>query len=206
MLNYMENNFDDSSTFGTASSCSDSTGTVDLSALTPYDVICGRHKAAFNNIGNRRFRITVSLNKMRYLKAKSRKEKSAVIQSIVDLVNISDGKFLERQGDSWVELTTKKAMAKVGHAIRDMIEASSCKSTRVAKSSVVLSSLQRHPYIVKAVPNVHEVYPVKPKDVVRHDYFEAFRRESFESFDSCMIDWLGLNSESLLDGCTEYDV
>jgi hypothetical protein len=30
--------------------------------LGSYDILCGRGKIAFNNIGNRRFRVTISLN------------------------------------------------------------------------------------------------------------------------------------------------
>ena len=54
--------------------------------IGPYDVICGRNKTAFNNIGNRRFRFTIALALPRFLIAKSRKEKSIVIQSVQQLV------------------------------------------------------------------------------------------------------------------------
>jgi hypothetical protein len=107
---------------------------LDTSQLGPYDVICGRHKAAFNNIGNRRFRFTVSLALERYLRAPTRKAKSLVIARLADLVHANGGHFfeLQNQGGStsdgvgggptwqWVELSRKKSHQKVGHALRDM--------------------------------------------------------------------------------------
>jgi hypothetical protein len=93
-----------------------------LAALGDYDVLCGRHKAAFNNTGNRRFRITVSLSLACFMKASSRKEKNTVIKSILKIVQGNGGRFLEydKKVQNFVELSTKKAHMKVGHALRDM--------------------------------------------------------------------------------------
>lgn len=88
-----------------------------------YDVLCGRHKAAFNNVGNRRFRVTVSLSLNRYLQAKSRKDRSVVIASVTALVHSIGGRFLQRKNGAWVELSEKEAHNKTGHALRDMAAA-----------------------------------------------------------------------------------
>jgi hypothetical protein len=104
------------------------TSTPDLSVLGPYDVICGRHKAAFNNIGNRRFRITVALALERYMSSVSRKDKTAVMEGVAALVRSNGGRFLlhqARDGDSddsspWVELSQDQTHQKVAHAFRDM--------------------------------------------------------------------------------------
>jgi hypothetical protein len=93
-----------------------------------YDVLCGRDKAAFNNIGNRRFRVTVSLSLERYLQAATRKEKSVVIKSVVTMLHADGGKFLQqvpcKSSDSdaslYIELNEKQAHEKAGHALRDM--------------------------------------------------------------------------------------
>jgi hypothetical protein len=104
-----------------------------------YDVICGRHKAAFNNIGNRRFRISVALAQERYTSASTRIDKSIVIKSIADLVRSTGGRFLHRKDGAWVELEEKHVHEKVGHALRDMAVASAMKSqcsfNRFPKSS-----------------------------------------------------------------------
>lgn len=88
-----------------------------------YDVLCGRHKAAFNNVGNRRFRVTVSLALDRYLQAKSRKDRSVVIASVAALVHSIGGRFLQRKKGAWVELSEKEAHNKTGHALRDLAAA-----------------------------------------------------------------------------------
>jgi hypothetical protein len=118
-----------------------STSATSLSPSSPppslgvYDVICGRHKAAFNNIGNRRFRCTIALALPRFLQSKSRKDKSIVIESIRQLVHQNGGKFLIAQSTNatpmdeastndstniiWEELDPKQSHLKVGHALRD---------------------------------------------------------------------------------------
>jgi hypothetical protein len=109
---------------------------LDTSSLGPYDVVCGRHRAAFRNVGNRRFRFSVSLVLPRYLRAPTRKAKSLVIARLAELVQSNGGRFLEQQqvattahnGSAtatattwqWVELSKKKSHQKVGHALRDM--------------------------------------------------------------------------------------
>ena len=42
--------------------------------LQPFDVLCGRDKKCYNNIGNRRFRILINSNLPRYLRCSNRKE------------------------------------------------------------------------------------------------------------------------------------
>ncbi len=88
----------------------------------PYDVMCGRHRLAFNNVGNRRFRVTVSLSVEQYMKAATRKDKSRIILSVVDIVKSTGGRFIKwnNREKMWLELNEKEAREKVGHALRDM--------------------------------------------------------------------------------------
>lgn len=125
-----------------ASSFSNHQGGNVIHEFSPYDVMCGRHKAAFNNIGNRRFRVTVSLSLARYVSAATRKDKSIVIKSVAALVRSTGGRFVHCRKGAWVELTEKQAHDKVGHALRDMAmaaskqgEAASTASTRTGTSS-----------------------------------------------------------------------
>jgi hypothetical protein len=90
------------------------------SEIGGYDILCGRHKAAFNNIGNRRFRITVALALDRYLSASTRREKSNVIKSITSLVHRNGGRFLQLEHGKWIELNAERAHKKVAHAMRDV--------------------------------------------------------------------------------------
>jgi hypothetical protein len=91
-------------------------------SLGPYDIICGRCSTAFNNIGNRRFRVTISLNVKKYIDAPNRQEKKKVIQTVVDLLLRELGaKFLKRNKDlQFVEVSERLARQKVQHALRDM--------------------------------------------------------------------------------------
>jgi hypothetical protein len=92
--------------------------------LGKYDVICGRHKDAFDNVGNRRFRVLIALSVSKYVHAPSRAHKSAVIKDIVDSIHTAGGRFLQRpKGAStckWEELDEKQTYDKIGHALRDM--------------------------------------------------------------------------------------
>ena len=92
----------------------------DATTLGPYDILCGRHKDAFNNVGNRRFRVTVSLWFSRYTSASSRLQKSFIIQSIHDTTRQAGGRFLKRRGRVYQELNQKQVHEKIGHALRDM--------------------------------------------------------------------------------------
>jgi hypothetical protein len=109
-----------------------------VNVLGFYDVICGRHKAAFDNIGNRRFRVLVALAHEKYANASSRAHKSIVIKDIVDSVHNGGGRFLQRLGCNWVELDDKQTHDKVGHALRDMAVASKAKTSnqKLRKNSI----------------------------------------------------------------------
>jgi hypothetical protein len=86
-----------------------------------HDVLCGRSKMAFNNVGNRRFRVIVSLSLNSYVnEAKSRKEKSRVIRNIVESTKACGGRFLQFMNGDLRELSEREAHDKVGHAVRDM--------------------------------------------------------------------------------------
>jgi hypothetical protein len=87
----------------------------------PSDILCGRTSDAFNNIGNRRFRITIGLNLKRYMESTNRQEKTKLVASIVHLLRHEVGaRFLRRTANGYEELREKQCKEKVGHAFRDM--------------------------------------------------------------------------------------
>jgi hypothetical protein len=55
-----------------------------LRTIGPYDILAGRHKLAFNNIGSSRFRVTVSLSLPKH--APTRQDKTLVIVSMVKVL------------------------------------------------------------------------------------------------------------------------
>jgi hypothetical protein len=106
---------------GEASATVKSSTSQNLVVIGPYDIICGRCSTAFNNIGNRRFRFTINFNLQRYNDAKSRRDKTEVIMSVVQLLRDDIGaRFLKLHGKAWIELGEKQARGKVGHALRDL--------------------------------------------------------------------------------------
>eukprot|EP00980_Cylindrotheca_fusiformis_P012184 scaffold2959_cov64-Cylindrotheca_fusiformis.AAC.1 len=48
---------------------------VDQTLIGPYDILCGRTSNAYNNIGNRRFRVTIRMFLQRYQDLGSRADR-----------------------------------------------------------------------------------------------------------------------------------
>jgi hypothetical protein len=91
-------------------------------SLQPYDIICGRQSQSLNYIGNRRFRVTISLNLHQYrATADDRKKRAELITNIIKVLNTEAGaKFLKMKGGTYVELSKREIRQKVAHALRDM--------------------------------------------------------------------------------------
>ena len=97
----------------------------------PYDVICGRNSAAFNSVGNRRFRWTIAMNLERYTNARRRDEKTKIIQEMSNVL-LSTGddvvgrsgagaRFLKKLGKNrYRPLTVKQIHEKIGHCFREL--------------------------------------------------------------------------------------
>ena len=111
-----------------------------LSELQPYDIICGRDKVCYHNVGNKRFRILISLNLNKYLMATTRSERSALIHSLTE--DLLDGHckfcFWKRVNNSLMELDREQIREKVGHALRDAKSKQKSNSARksIAKAMV----------------------------------------------------------------------
>ena len=81
-----------------------------------------------NTAGNKWFRDAVSGSMEEYMKADNRFEKSLVVHSIMDNVKKQGGRFLKKDysAGKWVELNEPQAKEKVGHAVRDAVNAAFC--------------------------------------------------------------------------------
>mmetsp|Transcript_625 Transcript_625/g.1469 ORF Transcript_625/g.1469 Transcript_625/m.1469 type:complete len:292 (-) Transcript_625:520-1395(-) len=86
-----------------------------------YDVLCGRGTQSFIHIGNRRFRITIAMNLDRYLRFRTRVERTSRVEEILKSVRAAGGRFLKRDKITgmWFDIGDKAAHKKVGHALRD---------------------------------------------------------------------------------------
>lgn len=93
-----------------------------VNSLGPYDVICGRGSLAFNNIGNRRFRILIGMNVNRYNDTEGRHRKGLFIGSLVGtFLNEIGARFFKLKQGELIELTERQIRQKVGHALRDVL-------------------------------------------------------------------------------------
>jgi len=93
-----------------------------IESLSPYDVVCGRGSLAFNNIGNRRFRLLISMNVSRYNKSDGRHRKGLFIGSLVrTFIGEIGARFFKMKNGQLVELTERQIRQKVGHALRDVL-------------------------------------------------------------------------------------
>ena len=101
------------------------TMTAESVILGPYDVICGRGKLSFNNIGNRRFRMIIGMNGSKYNNINSRHWKGLFIRSLVDtFVNEIGAKYYKMDRNNTkqlIELTKTQRREKIGHALRDVV-------------------------------------------------------------------------------------
>lgn len=156
----ISNNSDNSTT----ECCKDET-------VGPYDVLCGRNKAAFNNVGNRRFRVNVARSLDKYMNvASTRKEKSQVIREVIMITRACGGRFIiERQG-KYEELSDRQTHEKVGHAVRDMLNAR--EKVLASKSAFeTISALNGNAKSLKnkAVPEDCRSFFEKPEKLHSHE-------------------------------------
>jgi hypothetical protein len=94
----------------------------------PYDVVCGRGKGSYNRPGNRLFRELVLEYVPEYMGARSKLDKSIVLNSIIERVQRQgNGTALfvkyDRRSKKWFEIGDDVAREKVGHALREAINA-----------------------------------------------------------------------------------
>lgn len=69
-----------------------------------YSVLCGRGREFFNAIGNRRFRVIVSIFLERYSQADTKSKKSQIVSDVVDMVRSSGGGFVKLENGGWWEV------------------------------------------------------------------------------------------------------
>lgn len=99
------------------------TSGIILPVLNPYDVMCSRSKVAFKAIGNRRLRIIMELHAARYATTFRKVDKTAIVSSIVEIVNGAGGNFIRRNRTTgiWEIAPHEIAKEKVGHGLRDAV-------------------------------------------------------------------------------------
>ena len=86
--------------------------------IGPHDIISSRSSSAFNHTGNRRFRLIIGMHLEQYNAAPSRRERSALIIKVVELIRENGSRFLRPTATgSFQELNMRQCREKVGHAV-----------------------------------------------------------------------------------------
>jgi hypothetical protein len=98
------------------------------------DVCCGRGKTNWKHVGNKSFRALIQLHVDTYMRQTLKKQKTAVVRSIVQEVLSSGGRFIAMKGNRWCDIGYQQACEKVGHSLRDYVNASE-KTHRVKDDS-----------------------------------------------------------------------
>lgn len=158
-----------------------------------YDVVCGRGKGSYNRPGNKRFRSLVATYIPQYIKARSKIDKSMVLNDIIDKVRSyinpdtgSAAQFVKyTKSSGWVLIGDEHAREKVGHAIREAIAAQENSNSSSSSSHDSTSSAAPSPTIELEATSVNDRDDILSSK--QHSYFNHLRtvhpRSSLTSLD-----------------------
>jgi len=136
------------------------TTNIDCSTVGPFDVLCGRDKESYNNIGNRRFRIMININLPKYMKCKTRPDRSKMILRLTNELREPCGKFrfLKRTkmtDDNGTDCSTlvvfdrHQSREKIAHALRDAAaQQKSMKKKRAIQRSMELKLMSQTNHVL----------------------------------------------------------
>lgn len=85
------------------------------------DILCGRGKGSYNRAANKKFRSLVRQYLSEYTSARTRVDKSAVIDNILDRVQGNQTRFVTFKEERWFEISEDQAREKIGHCLREAI-------------------------------------------------------------------------------------
>jgi hypothetical protein len=84
-------------------------------------VICGRGKQSYTHAGNHRFRMLATMFVKKYSHANRKKDKSAIVSDIVDMIRKAGGIFCRLEKGGWVEVGDHAAREKTSTLLRDLL-------------------------------------------------------------------------------------
>lgn len=157
-----------------------STTEENISTLGPFDVLCGRDKQSYNNVGNRRFRIMISMNLQKYMKCETRTERSKMILGLTYELRQYCGqlRFLKRVkgSNTLVQLDYKQSREKIAHALRDaasQYRAMKRKQTTVPERDEDFEGDAKIQSIPSYQPNIRSTSNTNPTQRVVHNELRA---------------------------------
>lgn len=88
--------------------------------LGPYDILCGRSRNSYNNVGNRRFRVSIRIFLQRYQRLDTRADRKVFIFDLTRLFREEiDFRFLKKDGEEFRDIGEIETRKKIGHALLD---------------------------------------------------------------------------------------
>ena len=150
--------------------------------VRPYDILCGRSKACFNNIGNRRFRITITMNVKQYDAITNRAERGKFIHNLARTLKEEVGfrfvRYSKKEGR--VELSDDEVRAKIGHALRDLSKA---QAEAAAAAALPLGTEEARKIIESSKPSPEELTP-SPRPALKMVTPEPIARRVTNDFET----------------------
>lgn len=164
----------------------------------PFDVICKRDRKNISHAGNNRFLMFVETRVDRYMTAGTRKEKTKIVQEIIDAVHGSGGRFIRQQDsfdtslhssmireqglinfvveremkDVYFEIGRKKVADKVGHALRLAVSRRESRSSRRQSWPVRSKASMKTEQEALVWDGGYEGDPIPNADAMNHEYME----------------------------------
>jgi hypothetical protein len=87
----------------------------------PYSVVIGRQRVFRDSVGNRRLQVLAMMSLPKYAQAKTKAEKSKIVNSLVTMVHEAGGSFFKEVDGTWSHADIHAARAKVGVVLRDSL-------------------------------------------------------------------------------------
>ena len=84
-----------------------------------FSILSGRGGLTNRHPANRVYRRLIQHNKPIYQALQNKQRQVCLIQSIVKSIQASNGRFLRKEGENWIQLSDKEAYEKVKQAIRE---------------------------------------------------------------------------------------
>ena len=102
-----------------------------------YSVVCGRGRACTESVGNRRLKVIANIFLAKYSKASTKEEKSAIVTSIMDILEEGcpqgpQGTFVRYSEGRWWMVDDATAREKVGALMRECLGYKSSNRVKLA--------------------------------------------------------------------------
>jgi hypothetical protein len=151
-----------------------------MTALSQFDVLCGRTAESYAHPGNTRFREIVQQRRKEYRSATRRSDKNLITKQVIQSVQQPGGRFLRFDARvGWTPLSDEDMYEKVSHALRGSVGSSAAKSQ--AKSHRARKPAKGRSAPPKAPPQPCQVESAQLTGVVEEQAFKevAAAQQSF---------------------------